>query len=177
MNQLQETKVIHLSSTYFQAIRNLQSLYSNVNLQIHFEPPNRILIHNWADDNPDCMNFKSKFDRTMESISVMKVNLPEKKIIRIKTMKKWKKQFEIQGLNIFSVKRNFGITHYLIGYASQFQLYQVLTNLQTHSYKTFPTSFIKFLYKAPIEMLINCKEYQISIFDKLKITSTEFRIV
>lgn len=107
----------------------------------------------------------------------MKLNLPEKKILRIKAMKKWKKQFEIHGLNIFNVKRNFGITHYLIGYATQFQLYQVLNNLQVHSYKTFPTSFIKFLYKAPIEMLIDSKEYQITAFEKLKITSTEFRII
>lgn len=92
-------------------------------------------------------------------------------------MKKWKKQFEIHALNIFTVKRNFGICYYLIGYATQFQLYQVLSNLQAHSYKTFPTNFIKFLYKAPIEMLINCEEYQITAFDKLKITSTEFRII
>lgn len=93
MNQLEETKVIHLSSTYFNAIRSLQSLYNDARLQIDFEPPNRIIVHNWADDNPACVAFKSKFDRTMESISVMKLNLPEKKILRIKTMRKWKKQF------------------------------------------------------------------------------------
>lgn len=150
MNQFQETKVLHLSSTFFQAIKNFQPAFNDPALQIEFDAPNRILIHDWADDNPSCINFKYKFDKILESISVMKLNLPEKKILRIKTMKKWKKQFEIQGLNIFSIKRSFGISYYLIGYATQLQLYQVLSNLQTHSYKTFPTSFIKFLYKAPI---------------------------
>lgn len=151
MNQFQETKVLHLSSTFFQAIKNFQpAFFNDPALQIEFDAPNRILIHDWADDNPSCINFKYKFDKILESISVMKLNLPEKKILRIKTMKKWKKQFEIQGLNIFSIKRSFGISYYLIGYATQLQLYQVLSNLQTHSYKTFPTSFIKFLYKAPI---------------------------
>jgi len=76
MNQLEDTKVIHLSSTFFYAIKTLQSLYTDSSLHINFEAPNRILIHNWADDNPACINFKSKFDKTMESISVMKLNLP-----------------------------------------------------------------------------------------------------
>lgn len=93
MNQFEETKVFYLSSTYFQAVKNLQSLFVDLNLKINFEAPNRIIIHNWADNDSACINFKSKFDKIIESISVMKVNLPEKKLLRIKTMKKWKKQF------------------------------------------------------------------------------------
>lgn len=76
MNQLEDTKVIHLSSTFFHAMKTLQSHYTDSRLHINFEAPNRIVINNWDDKNPICSNFKSKFDKTMESISVMKLNLP-----------------------------------------------------------------------------------------------------
>lgn len=64
-----------------------------------------------------------------------------------------------------------------MGLASHEHLYNVLTKLQVHSYKTYTSNFIKFLYKPVIEALVNSKDYQITVYDKLKITSTEIRIV
>jgi hypothetical protein len=106
----------------------------------------------------------------------MKVNQPVKKIERIKAMRKWRKQFEIPGLNIITVKKNYGNTYYLMGCGSQLQLYHVLKNLEAHSYKTYSTNLVKFLYKPVIEALVNSKDYKIAIYDKLKVTSTEMRI-
>jgi hypothetical protein len=63
-----------------------------------------------------------------------------------------------------------------MGCGSQLQLYHVLKNLEAHSYKTYSTNLVKFLYKPVIEALINSKDYKIAIYDKLKVTSTEMRI-
>ena len=107
----------------------------------------------------------------------MKLVQPDKKIERIKMMRKWRKKFEIEGLNVITIKKNYGYSYYLMGLASHEHLYNVLTKLQAHSYKTFTSNFIKFLYKPVIEALTNSKDYQIAIYEKLKITSTELRIV
>ena len=64
-----------------------------------------------------------------------------------------------------------------MGLASHEHLYNVLTKLQAHSYKTYTSNLIKFLYKPVLEALINSKDYQIAIYEKLKVTSTELRIV
>jgi len=51
-----------------------------------------------------------------------------------------------------------------MGLASHEHLYNVLTKFQAHSYKTFTSNFIKFLYKPVIEVLICSKDYQIAIY-------------
>jgi len=79
-------------------------------------------------------------------------------------MKKWKQQFQIPGLGVILVKKNYGNVYYLMGCTSQLQLYDILLNLKMHSYKKFTTSFVKFLYKPVFEALIESKDYQILIF-------------
>ena len=87
-------------------------------------------------------------------------------------MKKWRKQYHIPGLNIMCVKKNFGNVYYLIGCGSHFQIYEVLKNLQTHTYKSYQSNLCKFIYKQIFTSLFESLSYQRDAFDKFKITSS-----
>jgi hypothetical protein len=102
----------------------------------------------------------------------MKVNQPEKKIERIRNMKKWRTQCKIQGLGIMRVKKNFGNIYYLLGFGSHEQIYSVLKNLQSHSYKSFPSTFLSTPYKPILSLLTSLPCYQILSFSLLNITSS-----
>ena len=107
---------------------------------------------------------------------MIKLFQPDKKVDRIKAMNKWRRRFEIEGLNVITIKKNYGLAYYLMGLASHEHLYNVVTKLQGHFYKAFTSSFIKFLYKPVIEALINSRDYQIAVYEQLKIISTEIKI-
>jgi hypothetical protein len=162
---------------FYTALRTLSHKYEQDSLQIEYMEDNKFRVHGWTDDDPSCIKLLENVNRTVEKLNVIKLTQPEKKIERMRVMKKWRKKFEIEGLNIITIAKNYGSVHYLMGLSSHEHLYNVFTSIQAHSYKTFSSNFIKFLYKPVFEALVNSKDYQIAIFEKLKVTATELRIV
>ena len=153
-------------------MNHLQPYFKQPNVEMEFIRPNTLRVTNWNQNQESCIKWKARFDRVLDQLNLMKVNQPEKKIDRIINMKKWRMQFNIQGLSIIKVNKNFGNIYYLVGFGSHQQIYSVLKNLQSHSYKSFVSTFLSNPYKSVLSLLTSLPCYQILSFSLLHITST-----
>ena len=74
---------------FYTALRTLSHKYEQDSLQIEYMEDNKFRVHGWTDDDPSCIKLLENVNRTVEKLNVIKLTQPEKKIERMRVMKKW----------------------------------------------------------------------------------------
>lgn len=93
MNPEQNIHYFSFNKVIYMALKFLSHKFQQDSIQIEYMEDNKFRVHGWVDDNQACLKLQETLNKTLEKLNVMKLVQPEKKIERIKMMKKWRRKF------------------------------------------------------------------------------------